>query len=47
MGGVLRLKIGPSILGSLHSFIFLSDVPIKLAHGKKIKKLKLGGTASN
>ncbi len=39
--GTLYFKIEPSILGSLHSFIFLCDGPIKLAHCKK-KKKKLG-----
>jgi hypothetical protein len=36
--GTLQFKIEPSILGCLHSFMFLTDDPIKLAHcEKKIK----------
>jgi len=33
--GTLYFKIKPFILGSLHSFMFLSDGLIKLAHYKK------------
>ncbi len=40
-GGTLHFKIEPCILGSLHSFIFLSDRPIRLAHCKK-EKIELG-----
>ncbi len=37
-GGTTYFKIEPSVLGSLHSFIFLSNGPIKLAsHKNKIK----------
>ncbi len=36
--GTLYIKREPSILGSLHSFIFLSDRPIKLTHCKKKRK---------
>jgi hypothetical protein len=37
-GGTQYFKIEPSILGSLHSFIFLCDGPIKLVHCEKKKK---------
>jgi hypothetical protein len=41
-GGTLYFKIEHFILGSLHSFIFLNDRPIKLAHFlKKEKKIEL------
>jgi len=36
--GTLQFKIEPSILGCLHSFMFLTDDPIKLAHCEKNKK---------
>jgi len=45
-GGHLSFKMKPFILGSLHSSIFLSDGPIKLAHCRK-KILNLGGTSAN
>jgi hypothetical protein len=37
-GGTINFEIEPSVWGSLHSFSFLSDGPIKLA--RRQKKLK-------
>jgi hypothetical protein len=34
-GGTIYFKIEPSVLGSLHSFIFFSDGRIKLACRQK------------
>jgi hypothetical protein len=34
-GGTIYFKIEPSVLGSLHSFIFFSDGQIKLACRQK------------
>jgi hypothetical protein len=40
-GGTQYFKIETSILGSLYSFIFLCDGPIKLVHCEK-KNNKIG-----
>jgi hypothetical protein len=40
-GEALQLSIESSILGSVHSFFFFGDGPIRLAHCKKKKEVGL------